>query len=79
MMLPMIKVRGLSKRYRLGERRGHDSLREIIIAKVKAPLCRLNSSNHNSRDDQRAHVWALRDVTFDVMPGDVLGLSLIHI
>jgi len=37
-MLPMIKVRGLSKRYRLGARRGHDSLREIIIAKVKAPL-----------------------------------------
>jgi hypothetical protein len=23
-MLPMIKVRGVSKRYRLGERRGHD-------------------------------------------------------
>jgi homopolymeric O-antigen transport system ATP-binding protein len=73
-MLPMIKVRGVSKRYRLGERRGHDSLREIIIAKVKAPLRRLNSGNHGSCDDKRAHVWALRDVTFEVMPGDVLGI-----
>jgi lipopolysaccharide transport system ATP-binding protein len=73
-MLPMIKVRGVSKRYRLGERRGHDSLREIIVAKLKAPLRRLSSGNHNSRDDKRAHIWALRDVTFEVMPGDVLGI-----
>jgi lipopolysaccharide transport system ATP-binding protein len=73
-MLPMIKVRGVSKRYSLGERRGHDSLREIIIAKVKAPLRLLNSGNHDCRDDKRAHVWALRDVTFEVMPGDVLGI-----
>ena len=73
-MLPMIKVRGVSKRYRLGERRGHDSLREIIIAKVKAPLRRLNSGDHESRDAKRAHIWALRDVSFEVMPGDVLGI-----
>jgi lipopolysaccharide transport system ATP-binding protein len=73
-MLPMIKVRGVSKRYRLGERRGHDSLREIIVGKLKAPLRRLSSGNHNSRDDKRAHIWALRDVTFEVMPGDVLGI-----
>jgi lipopolysaccharide transport system ATP-binding protein len=73
-MLPMIRVRGVSKRYRLGERRGHDSLREIIIAKVKAPLRRLSSGNHDRRDDKRAHIWALRDVSFEVMPGDVLGI-----
>src|SRR6201984_1478070 len=73
-MLPMIKVRGVSKRYPLGERRGHDRLREIIIAKVKAPLRRLNSGNHESRDAQRAHIWALRDVSFEVMPGEVLGI-----
>jgi lipopolysaccharide transport system ATP-binding protein len=70
----MIRVRGVSKRYRLGERRGHDSLRETIIAKIKAPLRRLNSGNHGSGDDNRAHVWALRNVTFEVMPGDVLGI-----
>jgi lipopolysaccharide transport system ATP-binding protein len=73
-MLPMIKVRGVSKRYRLGEQRGHDSLREIIIAKLKAPLRRLNSGNYGSGDEKRAHLWALRNVTFEVMPGDVLGI-----
>ena len=70
----MIKVKGVSKRYRLGERRGHDSLRETIIAKIKAPLGRLNSANRGGQDQRRAHVWALRNVTFDVMPGDVLGI-----
>jgi lipopolysaccharide transport system ATP-binding protein len=73
-MLPMIKVRGVSKRYRLGEGRGHYSLRESITAKIKAPLRRLRSGNYGSGDDNRAHLWALRNVTFEVMPGDVLGI-----
>jgi len=74
LMLPMIKVKGVSKRYRLGERRGHNSLRETIIAKIKQPLGRFHSHNYNGSDDNRVHLWALRDVTFEVMPGDVLGI-----
>ena len=68
-MLPMIKVRGLSKRYPLGEHRGYDSFRETITAAIKAPLRALNSSK-----DSGAHLWALRNLSFDVMPGDVLGI-----
>ncbi len=73
-MLPMIKVRGLGKRYRLGERAGRDSFRETINATIKAPLRLLNSDRFVADDDHDAHIWALRNVSFDVMPGDVLGV-----
>jgi len=73
-MLPMIKVEGLGKRYSLGERNGYDSLRETITAKIKAPLRRFKSDDGHSSGNSRAHLWALRDVTLDVMPGDVLGI-----
>ncbi len=69
----MIKVRGLSKRYRLGERMPHDSFRETIIATLKAPM-RILNWRHDGGDDNEAHIWALRNLTFDVMPGDVLGV-----
>jgi len=68
----MIKVRGLSKRYQLGERSGHDSFRETIVATLKAAGRLLNWSK-GDRSNQ-AHIWALHDLSFDVMPGDVLGV-----
>jgi len=73
-MLPMIKVRELSKRYRLGERKGYDSFRETITAKIKAPMRLFNSHNYGSSVNSEAHIWALRNVTFEVMPGDVVGI-----
>ena len=42
-MLPMIKVKGLSKLYHLGERQGYTSFRETIISAARAPLRRLSS------------------------------------
>ncbi len=68
-MLPMIKVRGLSKRYPLGEHRGYDSFRETITAAFKAPMRILKSSK-----DRGVHIWALRDLSFDLMRGHVLGI-----
>jgi lipopolysaccharide transport system ATP-binding protein len=73
-MLPMIKVKDVSKRYCLGGRNGYDSLRETIVAKIKAPLRRLRSFNCYRSRKSSEHVWALREVTLDVMPGDVLGI-----
>ena len=72
----MIKVRRLSKRYRLGQRRGHDSFRETIIAAIKAPMRLPDWRNYAGGDDDNegGHIWALHDLSFDVMPGDVLGI-----
>jgi lipopolysaccharide transport system ATP-binding protein len=70
----MISVRGLSKRYRLGERNGYNSLRETITATIKAPLRLLTSRDNGGSNNRPAYVWALNSITLDVMPGDVLGI-----
>lgn len=71
-MQPVIRVRNLSKRYRIGERR-HASLRETLIETIQAPLRLLKPSKDGSGDNQ-AHIWALRDVNLEVQPGEILGL-----
>ena len=65
-----IEVRGLAKRYRLGERAVlHGSLRETL-ADAAAKILHLARGRRTRRD----WIWALDHVTFDVEPGEVLGI-----
>ncbi len=67
-MKPMIAVEGLGKRYRIGARQTHNSLRDALAATVSAPLRALR------RNGEENTVWALQDVSFEVAPGEVLGV-----
>lgn len=68
-MKPIIKVRALSKRYRIGARQEtFPTLRDAIAGAVRAPLKRFRNRG-NGRT-----IWALKDVSFEVMPGEVLGV-----
>jgi len=70
-MKPIVRVKDLSKQYRIGaQRAGYDTLRESIVRAVKAPLKNL-SQNGRRRSDV---IWALKDVSFDVAPGEVVGI-----
>jgi lipopolysaccharide transport system ATP-binding protein len=70
-MKPIIKVEGVSKRYRIGARQeAYGSLRDALTGLVKAPVRRLKGVRRASGE----HVWALKDVSFEVMPGEVVGI-----
>ena len=64
MGLPMIAVRGISKRYRLGSI-GINSLRQDLQRWWGPSSDKEVSSNE---------FWALKDVSFDVQAGEVIGL-----
>jgi ABC-type polysaccharide/polyol phosphate transport system ATPase subunit len=62
-----IRATGLSKRYRVGERERYQALRDVITRAVAAPFRR--------RERRPAdYLWAIRDLSFDVAPGEVVGL-----
>lgn len=68
-MRPIIKVENVSKQYRIGARRAMDaSLRETITGFVRSPLKGLRGG---AADES---FWALRDVSFEVQPGETLGI-----
>jgi lipopolysaccharide transport system ATP-binding protein len=61
-----IRVEGLGKRYRIGSRREpYLTLRDTLSRLVTAPF---------RAREKAEHVWALRDVSFDVRWGEIVGI-----
>lgn len=70
-MNPIIKVENLSKQYRIGARQAqYASLRDTFAEAVKAPFKGLQ---HNGAVADET-IWALKDVSFEVQPGEVVGI-----
>ena len=65
-----VQVEGVSKLYHLGQRRRHDTLRDLLAEAMSGqPL--EPEPPRSSGDDQ---LWALRDVSFQVQHGEVFGI-----
>ena len=87
-MKPAIRVQNLAKLYQLGDHQhgAYKTLREALTAAVAAPWRRLRARNgangHPAATPEQGKtpaalqsIWALKDVSFEVQPGEVVASS----
>jgi lipopolysaccharide transport system ATP-binding protein len=73
MSRPVIHVKHLSKRYRLGARETrYKTFREALVNLARAPYRRWGPTAERRREPES--IWALQDVSFEIQPGDVVGI-----
>jgi len=71
-MKPIIRVQNLSKQYLIGAKaEPYGTFRESITRAARKPIEMMRRSNGSG---QKNTFWALDDVSFDVMPGEVVGI-----
>jgi lipopolysaccharide transport system ATP-binding protein len=65
----------LAKRYRIGlVKARYKTLRKAIVETAMAPVNWLKRSRPNSNYSGPGMIWALKDVTFDILKGEAVGL-----
>jgi lipopolysaccharide transport system ATP-binding protein len=68
-MQPIIRVQDLSKLYYLGRSAAaYSTFREAVVDIARLPLRYLR------RAEEPRSIWALKDISFEIEPGDVVGI-----
>ncbi|MHB8643764.1 MAG: ABC transporter ATP-binding protein [Gaiellaceae bacterium] len=63
-----VRTEGLGKRYLIGQRQPYTALRDAIAGAARAAIRR------DGERRLRSHIWALRNVSFELQQGEILGL-----
>jgi lipopolysaccharide transport system ATP-binding protein len=74
----MLKLNNISKRYRIGvAEKGYKTIREAIVQGISSPVknfARLRNLTTFRNEDEKDVIWALKDISFEVKEGEVLGI-----
>jgi lipopolysaccharide transport system ATP-binding protein len=73
-MSAAIHVDSLGKRYRIGSRARYLTLRDRLAGPLKSPARWFRPAAARGSEAGPRYIWALRNVSFDLQEGEVLGL-----
>ncbi len=70
----IIQVAGLSKRYRIGTRKGYLTLRDSLARFSRRIINLFRYKETIKSKAENNYLWALRDISFEVKKGEIIGI-----